>query len=74
VRKEKYTSVIKCNVDEADVLSGFTHSWNFTIANLFVLASLGAKNGDIMFTIPEGATNVRIEEMSKTYNFLSTYN
>lgn len=31
----------------------------------------GAKNGDIMFTIPEGATNVRIEEMSKTYNFLS---
>lgn len=34
---------------------------------------LGAKNGDIMFTIPKGATNVRIVEMSKSYNFLSTY-
>jgi len=31
----------------------------------------GAKNGDIMFTIPKGATNVRIVEMSKSYNFLS---
>ncbi|KAJ7383377.1 metalloendopeptidase [Desmophyllum pertusum] len=31
----------------------------------------GAKNGDIMFTIPKGATNVKIVEMRKTYNFLS---
>lgn len=34
----------------------------------------GAKNGDIMFTIPKGATNVRILEMGKSYNFLSKYN
>ena len=74
---EKYTinnQWKKCNVDEADVLSDLTRSSNFTITNLFVLASVGAKNGDIMFTIPKGATNVRIEERAKSYNFLSTYN
>ena len=48
--------------------------YEITVTNLFVsIYSLGAKNGDIMFTIPKGATNVRIVEMGKSYNFLSTY-
>lgn len=35
---------------------------------------LGAYKGDIMFTIPKGATHVKIVEQSKSYNFLSMCN
>lgn len=35
---------------------------------------LGKDKGDIMFTIPKGATLVEIVEQSKSYNFLSMYN
>lgn len=49
--------------------------YELTFTNLFVSTyPKGAKSGDIMFTIPKGATNVRILEMGKSYNFLSKYN
>ena len=48
------------------------HSFVFTSSVFLYFA--GRNNGDIMFTIPKGATNVQIQEMNKSYNFLSTKN